>query len=131
MNLKFKFITIKTVQLVLSFFLLIVILSCEKAEKKVEKPNVLWLVVEDMSPFLSMYGDKMTTTPTLDALAENSILYTNAFSNGAQCSPARSTLISSVYAPMLATDWHRQKKSSSRRILLSQVFKRRRLLLYK
>ncbi|MEM1135376.1 MAG: sulfatase [Bacteroidota bacterium] len=76
-----------------------------------ERPNVLWLVVEDMSPYLSFYGNKYTHTPTLDALAKKSIIFEKAYSNGAQCSPARSTLISSIYAPMLATDWHREKRA--------------------
>jgi arylsulfatase A-like enzyme len=96
-----------------SFVLLILttfIVSC-KEKKQLKKPNVLWLVVEDMSPFLSMYGNQFTKTPTIDEFAKNSIVFKNAFSNGAQCSPARSTLISSIYAPMLATDWHREKRS--------------------
>lgn len=83
----------------------------KKNAVKPKKPNVLWLVVEDMSPFLSMYGNPFTKTPTIDALAKKSIVFTNAYSNGAQCSPARSTLISSIYAPMLATDWHREKRA--------------------
>lgn len=96
----------------LFIFPIVVILfaSCGKKEP-VQKPNVLWLVVEDMSPYLSSYGNQYTTTPTLDEFAENSVVFTNAFSNGAQCSPARSTLISSIYAPMLATDWHREKRA--------------------
>ena len=100
------------------FFLLIIsfsflgLLSCEQTSKDVleKKPNILWLVVEDMSPFLSTYGNSFTHTPTLDEFAEESIVFTNAFSNGAQCSPARSTLISSIYAPMLATDFHREHR---------------------
>lgn len=84
--------------------------SC-KSQEEPKKPNVLWLVVEDMSPFLSMYGNQFTKTPTIDAFAKNSVVFKNAFSNGAQCSPARSTLISSIYAPMLATDWHREKRA--------------------
>ncbi|MCM4155799.1 sulfatase [Gramella sp. AN32] len=80
------------------------------AKREPEKPNFLWLVVEDMSPFLSMYSNKYTTTPTLDSLAQQGLVFTHAYSNGAQCSPARSTLISGIYAPMLATDWHRQKR---------------------
>ena len=100
--------------LFLYFFIALIsitfIASC-KSQKKLQKPNILWLVVEDMSPFLSMYGNKFTTTPNIDDFAKNSIVFKNAFSNGAQCSPARSTLISSVYAPMLATDWHREKRA--------------------
>ncbi len=78
---------------------------------KNERPNILWLVVEDMSPYLSAYGDSTAVTPTLNKFAKDGIVFTNAFSNGAQCSPARSTLISSIYAPMLATDFHREARA--------------------
>ncbi|MEP3837680.1 MAG: sulfatase [Algibacter sp.] len=92
------------------FFLLLVIF-CISSKAQEDKPNILWLVVEDMSPYLSTYGNHYTTTPTLNDFAKKSVVFTNAFSNGAQCSPARSTLISSIYAPMLATDLHREKRA--------------------
>lgn len=85
--------------------------SCSELPAQKKKPNILWLVVEDMSPYLSFYGNTYTQTPTLDQLAAESIVFTNAYSNGAQCSPARSTLMSGIYAPMLATDWHRQGRA--------------------
>ncbi|MAZ28222.1 MAG: hypothetical protein CL868_14250 [Cytophagaceae bacterium] len=88
-----------------------------------EKPNILWLVVEDMSPFLKSYGNEFTTTPTIDSLAREGVVFTNAFSNGAQCSPARSTLISGIYAPFLATDWHRQKRAVPQELYFSKILK--------
>ena len=88
-----------------------------------ERPNILWLVVEDMSPFLSTYGNEYTTTPTIDSLANNGIVFTNAHSNGSQCSPSRSTLISGIYAPMLATDWHRQKRPVPQEFYYSKYLK--------
>ncbi len=93
------------------FFLSVslLVVSCSKQEK-LQRPNVLWLVVEDMSPYLSFYGNGHTHTPTLDSLAKKSIIFDKAYANGAQCSPARSTLISGIYAPMLATDWHRERR---------------------
>lgn len=101
----------KIISFVLPIFLMAILVKSCKNSNKTEKPNILWLVVEDMSPFLSIYGNEYTKTPTLNAFAQESIIFTNAYSNGAQCSPARSTLISSIYAPMLATDWHRQKRA--------------------
>lgn len=75
-----------------------------------QKPNILWLVCEDMSPYLSSYGNKLVKTPNLDSLAANGIRYTRAHSNGPQCSPSRSTLISGTYAVSLGTDIHREKR---------------------
>ncbi|MDF3076823.1 MAG: betC 8 [Sphingobacteriaceae bacterium] len=74
-----------------------------------DKPNILWLVTEDMSPYLSCYGNKMIKTPNLDKLAADGIRFTEAHSNSVQCSPSRSTLVSGIYAISLGTDMHRSK----------------------
>jgi len=78
------------------------LLSCQQDEA-VEKPNILWLVSEDNGPFLGCYGDTFATTPNLDGFAKESILYTHAFANAPVCAPARSTLISGMYANSLGT----------------------------
>jgi arylsulfatase A-like enzyme len=75
-----------------------------------DKPNFLFLVTEDMSPYLSCYGNKLIKTPNLDRLASQGIRFTQAHSNGTQCSPSRSTLISGKYAISLGTDIHREKR---------------------
>ena len=41
-------------------------------------PNILWITSEDNSPFLGCYGDSFATTPNLDRLASEGILYTHA-----------------------------------------------------
>lgn len=75
-----------------------------------DRPNILWLVCEDMSPYLSSYGNTAIKTPNLDALAAKGIRFTQAHSNGPQCSPSRSTLVSGIYAVSLGTDIHREKR---------------------
>ncbi|MGQ1784502.1 sulfatase-like hydrolase/transferase [Saccharicrinis sp. GN24d3] len=73
-----------------------------------DRPNVLFLVVEDSSPYLfPAYGNKSIKTPNLDFIAQNGVVFNNAFSNGPQCSPARSSLISGSYATTYGCDWHR------------------------
>ncbi len=67
------------------------------------RPNILWITVEDMSANLGCYGDAYATTPNLDRLAAESVRYTNAFASAPVCSPARSTLITGVYATTLGT----------------------------
>ncbi|NNE33873.1 MAG: sulfatase, partial [Rhodothermales bacterium] len=73
-------------------------------------PNVLWITVEDMSPTLGCYGDDFARTPHLDALAEESVLYTNAFAVSPVCSPSRSTLITGMYNASMGTN---QMRSSN------------------
>ncbi|MCH2112087.1 MAG: sulfatase [Planctomycetes bacterium] len=62
------------------------------------QPNIIWLTVEDMSPWLTCYGDATVLTPNIDRLAERSTRYTHAYSNAPVCAPARATLITGCYA---------------------------------
>lgn len=74
-----------------------------------EKPNILWLTLEDTSPHqFSCYGSKDVETPEVDRLARKGIRYVNASSNAPHCSAARSTLITGCYATTYGMDIHRE-----------------------
>ena len=66
-----------------------------------EKPNILWIVVEDMSQDLGCYGNKAVTTPNLDRLAARGMLFKNMFTTGPACSPSRTGLASGVFQTSL------------------------------
>lgn len=68
-----------------------------------DRPNLLWITAEDMSPNLGCYGDAYASTPNLDAFAKESVRYTSAFAAAPVCSPSRSTLITGMWAPSLGT----------------------------
>jgi arylsulfatase A-like enzyme len=66
-------------------------------------PNVLWIIADDLSPALGCYGDPTATTPALDRLAREGVRYRNAWSTAPICAPARSALITGLYATALGT----------------------------
>ena len=68
-----------------------------------ERPNILWITCEDINPYLGCYGDSNAITPNLDKLAAESVLYTNAYATAPVCAPARSCLVTGVYATSLGT----------------------------
>lgn len=68
-----------------------------------ERPNILWITTEDISPSLGCYGDGYAVTPNLDKMASEGLRYTRAFATAPACSPARSCLITGAYATTLAT----------------------------
>jgi len=68
-----------------------------------ERPNVLWITCEDMSPNLGCCGDGYATTPYLDAFARQAVRYTHCYATNPVCSPSRSCLITGVYATTLGT----------------------------
>lgn len=77
-----------------------------------QRPNVVWLVVEDMSPWLGCYGDDTVPTPNCDRLAREGVRYTNAFATSPVCAPARSSLITGMYATRIGTMQMRNNKPS-------------------
>ena len=81
--------------------LLVYLLTMLGCNSKLEKEplNVLWLVAEDLSPdYLSVYGDFTVTTPNIDKLASEGVVYDYAFSTSGVCAPSRATLATGVYA---------------------------------
>jgi len=73
-----------------------------------EQPNVLWVFADDLSPLnIETYGNKQTKTPTMNQLAQEGVMYTNAFSNNPICSPSRSSVITGMYPSTIDTHNHR------------------------
>ena len=68
-----------------------------------ERPNILWITAEDMSPVLGCYGEKDAVTPNIDILAKESVLYPLAFASAPVCSPSRSCLIQGALPPSMGT----------------------------
>jgi len=62
-----------------------------------QKPNIVWIVCEDMSPHLGSYGEKIAKTPNLDQLAKEGVRYTNAFTTAGVCAPSRNAIITGRY----------------------------------
>jgi arylsulfatase A-like enzyme len=68
-----------------------------------DRPNILWLTAEDMSPNMGCYRDDQALTPRLDEFAKQGVRYDRAFSTAPVCSPSRSCLITGMYATSLGT----------------------------
>jgi len=81
---------------------------CQNVKAQKERPNILWITIEDTSPqFIGAYGNKDARTPRIDKLAEEGVRFTNAFSTGTVCSPSRSTIITGVRTYKMGTGNHR------------------------
>jgi len=81
-----------------------------------EKPNILWITCEDINPYLGCCGDTYAITPNLDKFAAEGLLYTNAYATAPVCAPARSCLVTGVYATSLGTQHLRSNVRLSKRI---------------
>jgi arylsulfatase A-like enzyme len=62
-----------------------------------EKPNVLWITLEDTSPhFVGFYGNGVVKTPNMDKLAREGVVFTNAFAPAPVCAPSRFSIITGI-----------------------------------
>lgn len=62
-----------------------------------KKPNILWLVTEDMGPYIPPFGDSTVATPNLSKLASQGVIYTNLYSTSGVCAPSRAAIATGMY----------------------------------
>lgn len=94
--------------LLFKILLLLLIFITSSTIKAQDKPNILWITIEDTSPqFIGCYGNANAKTPNIDKLAQEGIRFTNAFSTGTVCSASRSAIITGVPTYKMGTGNHR------------------------
>ena len=72
-----------------------------------DKPNILWIVGENLKLDLGCYGAKNVKTPNLDKLAAEGERYTKVFSTSPVCAPSRSAFFVGMY--QTTTDTHNMR----------------------
>ncbi|MGV3762742.1 sulfatase [Parapedobacter sp.] len=81
----------------MSIFILIAVLTLlplfNGAEVSAQKPNILFLFVDDLRPDLGVYGNDAVHTPNLDRLARRGYLFTNQYANVPTCGASRYALL--------------------------------------
>jgi N-sulfoglucosamine sulfohydrolase len=77
------------------------------AAKPASKPNILWIVGENLKLDLGCYGAKNVKTPHLDKLAANGMRYTKVFSTSPVCAPSRSAFFVGMY--QTSSDTHNMR----------------------
>lgn len=75
--------------------------SCETgpqdASASQARPNIVLLLVEDLSPRIGAFGDPVARTPVLDQLAREGVRYTHVFTSAGVCAPSRAALITGMH----------------------------------
>lgn len=75
------------------FLLVTASVSVVRAE---ERPNVLWVMADDLRPQLGCYGDRVVKTPHLDRFACRALRLDHAYVQCAVCSPSRNSMLSGL-----------------------------------
>ncbi|MBA3442294.1 MAG: sulfatase [Pyrinomonadaceae bacterium] len=75
------------------------------------RPNILWILGDDLGRQLGCYGTPLVRTPNIDRLAREGARYTNAFTTAPVCSPSRSALITGMYQTTIGAHDHRSHQN--------------------
>ncbi|KJD37299.1 sulfatase [Tamlana sedimentorum] len=88
-------------QLLFVMLITIILTACKNEspqETKVSKPNILFIVVDDLGyADLSVMGSNFYETPNIDALAKAGHIFTNGYATCAVCSPSRASLLNGQF----------------------------------
>jgi len=87
---------IKMKKILVTLLALFLILKGISADKN-QRPNILWILSEDMSQDQACYGNPLIKTPTIDKLAREGMRFTNMYTVAAVCSPSRTALATGMY----------------------------------
>lgn len=60
------------------------------------RPNILFIAIDDMKPWLGAYGDTIAHTPGIDRLAQRGTVFNNAYCQVALSGPTRSSLLTGL-----------------------------------
>ena len=96
--------------------LLLILAGC--GSSPADRPNIVWISLEDITPMMGAYGDEYARTPVFDSLAAEGIRYDKAYSVSPVCSPSRSSVITGMYPNSLGSMHHR---SNTRRPAFSKM----------
>lgn len=61
-----------------------------------ERPNILFIAIDDLRPELGCYGEKLVKTPNIDRLAQEGLRFTRAYCQEAICGPSRASLMTGL-----------------------------------
>jgi arylsulfatase A-like enzyme len=61
-----------------------------------QKPNVLFIFVDDLRPQLGVYGASQVKSPNIDQLASKGVLFRKAYCNVATCGASRASIMSGL-----------------------------------
>lgn len=86
-----------------------------------QRPNIVWIIPDDMSANFSCYGETAIETPHVDRLAKQGVQFTNAYVTAPVCSTCRSAFITGMYQTAIGAHHHRSGRGKLKIHLPKQI----------
>lgn len=92
---KLEDISLKVALMIVFMVATLSLQSCTESQvsETSDKPNVLFILVDDLKPAIGAYGNETAITPAMDKLASESMRFNKAYANQAVCAPSRFNLM--------------------------------------
>lgn len=74
----------------------LLLVACGEGPQNEPPPNIVWLIADDVSPDLGIYG-RPVRTPNIDRLGAEGVRFDRMFAQFASCSPSRASFFSGRY----------------------------------
>lgn len=114
-----KVTTVKLKSLILSILLLVLTLNlsvriaaAENPTHASQRPNIVWILVDDMSCHFGYQGESLVKTPHVDQLAREGTVFNHAYATAPVCSTFRSALITGMYQTTIGAHHHRSGRGA-------------------
>lgn len=86
----------KHMQKLIFLFILILLASCSE---KTEKPNIIFIMTDDHArQAIGAYGSYRNETPNIDRLANEGMLFENAYVTNSICAPSRAVILTGKHS---------------------------------
>ncbi len=93
--------------------LVLLSLGCQSVaadQQTPQRPNIVWIMAEDIGPDLACYGTAGLQTPVLDELAEQGLKLNRLYCTSPICSPNRSAMMTGMYQTTIGAHHHRSHR---------------------
>lgn len=107
----FSLSLLSTMQKSLSIIILLFsLVRIDAGNASVEQPNIIWIVVEDMSCHFGYQGQAVVKSPNVNRLAREGVVFSNAYITAPVCSAARSAMITGMFQTTIGAHHHRSSR---------------------
>ncbi|MCR9064005.1 MAG: sulfatase [Cytophagales bacterium] len=90
--------------------LAILVIGFQNLFAQENRPNIIWLMAEDMSLDLACYGMPAVKTPNLDKMAARGVRFDHCFVTNPICSPSRSSMMVGTHQTKINAHNHRSNR---------------------
>ena len=121
-----NFNTLSNYKFIIIFITLLISFGCNLKSSVVQnsKPNVIYILADDLGyADLSCYGQIRFSTPNIDALAKQGLLFTQHYAGSTVCAPSRSALMTGLHTGHTYIRGNKKIELPSKSYTIAELFK--------